>query len=132
MNTSVARSDQACLCGSGRTYARCCQPLHRGEPAPSAEALMRSRYTAYALALDDYVLRSWHPRTRPASIEHEPGTRWLGLRVKSAQQSAADQATVRFEARYRVGGRPAVRMRETSRFVCEGEHWYYLDGDIHS
>lgn len=93
---------------------------------------MRSRYTAYALALDDYVLRSWHPRTRPTSIEQEPGTRWLGLRVKSVQQSAADQATVRFEARYRVGGRSAVRMCETSRFVREGEHWYYLDGDIHS
>ena len=91
---------------------------------------MRSRYSAYVLELDDYLLRSWHPTTRPQAIEHEVGTRWLGLRVKSAEQLAPDQASVSFEARYRVGGQSAVRMRETSRFLREGGHWYYLDGQV--
>lgn len=91
---------------------------------------MRSRYTAYVLELDDYLLRSWHASTRPLSIEHEAGTRWLGLRLKSAQQTGPDQAVVSFVARYRVGGQSAVRMHEISRFLREGGHWYYLDGRV--
>jgi SEC-C motif-containing protein len=119
----------ACPCGSGEAFARCCAPWHRGQPAPTAEALMRSRYSAYVVGDEPYLLATWHPRTRPASVGFEAGTKWLGLTVKSARDNGADAAEVGFVARYRVGGRPAVRLEERSRFVREEGRWYYLDGE---
>ena len=60
----------ACPCGSGRAYAACCGRLHSGaENAASAETLMRSRYSAYVLKLEDYLLATWHPDTRPRQLE---------------------------------------------------------------
>ncbi len=91
---------------------------------------MRSRYSAYVLQIDDYLLQSWHPDTRPESLSHEAGTRWLGLKVVSHTPHDETHAEVRFEARYRVGGGSAVRMRENSRFVKSGGHWLYVDGDL--
>jgi len=90
---------------------------------------MRSRYSAYVLGLRDYLLRSWHAGTRPAALELDPATRWLGLEVKRHIGSDADHAEVEFVARYRVGGGSAVRLHERSRFVREDGHWYYLDGE---
>jgi SEC-C motif-containing protein len=90
---------------------------------------MRSRYSAFVLELADYILATWHPGTRPPSISFEPGTKWLGLTVKSAHDTGADTAEVSFVARYKVGGRPAVRLQERSRFVREDGRWFYLDGD---
>jgi SEC-C motif domain protein len=116
-----------CDCGSERDYAACCGPWHAGAAAPSAEALMRSRYSAFVRQLGDYLLATWHPRTRPPSIEFEAATRWLGLTVKHARQTGADQAQVEFVARYRVGGGSAVRLHERSRFVHEDGRWYYVD-----
>lgn len=95
---------------------------------------MRSRYSAYVLNLSDYLRDSWHPRTRPARLDltDAPGARttWLGLTVHRHTVIDADHAQVEFTARYRVGGTPAQRLRESSRFVCEHGRWYYLDGDI--
>ncbi len=100
--------------------------------APDAAALMRSRYTAYVLALDDYLLATWHPTTRPASMESsDAGLRWLGLDVRAHTVIDADHATVEFVARSKVGGR-AHRLHEVSRFVREGGRWYYVDGDLRS
>jgi SEC-C motif-containing protein len=121
----------ACPCGTGRPYATCCEPLHNGQPAPSAEALMRSRYSAFALDLPEYIQRSWHVSTRPAPVADAAPTRWLGLRIEHTETLADDRATVEFSARYKVGGRAFV-LRETSRFVREGGHWFYVDGDVHS
>jgi len=91
---------------------------------------MRSRYSAYVRELRDYLLASWHPSQRPASLEgNEPGLKWLGLDVKRHQQQDADHATVEFVARSKLGGR-AQRLHETSRFVRERGAWYYLDGEI--
>lgn len=118
-----------CACGSGRIYSVCCAPLHAGAPAADAEALMRSRYTAYVLGLRDYLLRSWHVSTRPASLELDPATRWLGLTVKRHARDG-ETAEVEFVARSRVGGGSAQRLHERSRFVREGGHWYYLDGEF--
>lgn len=120
----------ACPCGSGTSYAGCCKRLHEGVAASDAEQLMRSRYSAYVLQLDDYLLRSWHPDTRPDSLTHETGTRWLGLKIISHTPRDDTHAEVQFEARYRVGGGSAVRMRENSRFVKDGEQWLYVDGDV--
>jgi SEC-C motif-containing protein len=123
----------ACPCGStdarGRalTLSQCCGPVLGGAPAPSAERLMRSRYSAFALGRLDYLLASWHASARPADFTLEPGVRWLGLQVREHLSTGPDTAEVEFVARYRIGGR-AVRQHERSRFVREGGHWYYLDG----
>ena len=121
----------SCPCGAPRAYEACCGPFHAGLPAPTAEALMRSRYTAYVRADIDYLQATWHPDTRPepSSLLPEPGTRWLGLEVKHAMEDG-DTATVTFVARFKVGGRPAVRLHERSRFVREGGRWRYVDGSF--
>ncbi len=92
---------------------------------------MRSRYVAYALGLEPYLLTTWHASTRPANLaletEHRPC--WIGLAIQRHELQGKDQATVEFVARYRIGGR-ASWMRETSRFVFEDGLWYYVDGDV--
>lgn len=124
---------QTCPCNPATTYAACCQPLHEGRaPAASAEALMRSRYSAYVLGLRDYLLASWHPATRPAELDlgDTPGLRWLGLDVKRHADAGDGTAVVEFVARYRIGGAPAVRMHEVSRFERVDGCWLYVDGEV--
>ena len=131
-------------CPCGRTdakdhampYARCCGALHQRFAAtgrwdaPDAEALMRSRYSAYTLDLLAYLHATWHPDTRPATLEpNEPGLKWLGLQIKARTQQDADHASVEFVARSKLGGR-AYRLHETSRFVRLDGQWHYLDGDL--
>jgi SEC-C motif domain protein len=119
-----------CPCGAPRAYADCCARWHAGAPAPDAESLMRSRYSAFVLGLEAYLLATWHASTRPASVGFEPKTRWLGLRVEAARSTGPDTAEVTFVARYKVGGGSAVRLRECSRFVRERDgRWYYVAGD---
>jgi SEC-C motif-containing protein len=97
--------------------------------APDAESLMRSRYSAFVLGLQGYLLATWHPSRRPAALEADPpGLKWLGLEVRRHTLQDADHATVSFVARTRLHGR-AQRLEETSRFVREDGRWYYLDGD---
>jgi SEC-C motif domain protein len=117
-----------CPCGSGAPYAACCGRWHAGEPAPTAEALMRSRYSAYVLGLAPYVIDTWHASTRPAEMALEPAVKWLGLDVRR-HAADGDHATVEFVARSKLGGR-AHRLHETSRFVREGGRWFYVDGDL--
>lgn len=92
---------------------------------------MRSRYTAYVLGREAYLLATWHPSTRPAGLQldAEPRPRWIGLTVKRHEALDADHARVEFVARYKVNGR-AFRLQENSRFVREGGRWFYVDGDI--
>ena len=91
---------------------------------------MRSRYSAYVLGLENYLLATWHASTRPAALDlgAGPAAKWLGLDVKERTE-AGDTATVEFVARCRVGGR-AQRLHEISRFVRENGRWYYVDGVI--
>ncbi|WP_298017778.1 YchJ family metal-binding protein [uncultured Castellaniella sp.] len=121
----------ACPCGLPAAYHACCGRWHRGPlhlRAPDAQALMRSRYSAYVLDEIDYLLQTWHPGTRPAALApNEPGTKWLGLEVRRHDRQDADHETVEFVARVRVGGR-ASRLHETSRFVREEGRWLYVDG----
>ena len=120
-----------CPCGSAATYAACCQPWHLGQAAPTAEALMRSRYTAYVLKLEDYLLQTWHPDTRPAALDlaEDTSTKWLGLEVRRFEATGNDTAIVEFVARYKVNGK-AERLHEISRFEKIDREWYYLIGDI--
>jgi len=87
---------------------------------------MRSRYAAFALGQADYLLRTWHPSTRPPKMELTPGEEWVQLRVLSASEDG-DRATVAFIAKSRRGGRIET-LRETSRFVREDGRWSYVDG----
>lgn len=115
-----------------KTYASCCKRyLDGSEAAPTAEALMRSRYTAYTLDREDYLLATWIQGTRPPSLALEAGPfrKWLGLDVKRHEQTGPDEAIVEFVARYKLGGR-AFRLHEISRFVREGGRWFYVAGDM--
>lgn len=135
MSTRKASAAEACPCESGKPYRDCCGPYHQGAPAPTPEALMRSRYSAYALRLSLYLLASWHPSTRPPPDEVDLGearTAWLGLKILRTAQSGDDEGIVEFVARYRIGGASAVRLHETSRFVRDNGVWYYIDGVIKS
>jgi SEC-C motif-containing protein len=121
-----------CPCGSGKPLAGCCASCLDGQvAAPTAEALMRSRYTAYVLGNEAYLLATWHPSTRPAGLQldDEPQPRWIGLKI--LRHAAIDEAhaTVEFVARYKVNGR-AFRLQEASRFVREDGRWFYVDGNI--
>ena len=120
-----------CPCGSGKPYAGCCgRHIDDGGLPDTAEALMRSRYTAYALGSEAYVLSTWHASTRPASLglAEQPVPKWIGLKVLRHEQQDESHAVVEFIARYKVNGR-AYKMQETSRFVREDGRWYYVDGD---
>ncbi|MBD7923864.1 YchJ family metal-binding protein [Xanthomonas bonasiae] len=127
MSPSAPRLADPCPCGRPRDYAQCCGLYHAGAAAPDAETLMRSRYSAYVRRDADYLRASWHPSTRPAELELDAHTAWLGLTVQRVVASGADRAEVAFLARYRIGGGSAVRMTEHSRFVREDGRWYYLD-----
>ncbi|MDO9224699.1 MAG: YchJ family metal-binding protein [Pseudomonadota bacterium] len=123
--------DTPCPCGSGRPLAACCGPYLAGAALPpDAEALMRSRYSAYVLGDEAYLLTTWHPDTRPPSLDLDqgPATKWLGLAVKRHEDDGDGRATVEFVARYKIGGR-AHRLHETSRFLREGGRWLYLGGN---
>lgn len=91
---------------------------------------MRSRYSAYVLALEDYLLATWHPTTRPASLDFSDNskTRWLGLEIKRHTVMDANQAQVEFVARYKIGGLAAVRLHEISDFIFEEGRWFYVSG----
>ena len=138
--------DEACPCGRTGTfgasaYLQCCgrylEPDSRQYlQAPDAEHLMRSRYTAHTRArtdgASDYLLATWAPSHRPASLELDPDVTWLGLQVL-AYQPDGDRAQVEFVARFREGGLgagqgPVRQLHERSRFVRLDGRWLYLDG----
>jgi SEC-C motif-containing protein len=127
----MKQADPGCPCGSGRAYQACCGRYHAGEAAPDAECLMRSRYSAYVLRLEAYLLATWHPSTRPAALALDavPHPQWLGLAVKAHRPIDACHATVEFVARYKLNGR-AFKLHETSRFERMDGRWLYLDGEI--
>jgi len=123
------------LADGGRlpAYAACCGRYIgqvESAPAPDAEQLMRSRYSAFVREQGAYLLATWHPSTRPARIDFEPGVRWLGLQVRAHLSPAPDQAVVEFVARQRDRSGRAHRLHERSRFVHEQGRWYYVDGDL--
>ncbi|MFC4763702.1 YchJ family protein [Dyella koreensis] len=121
-----------CPCGNTDGYARCCGLLHEGATAATAEQLMRSRYSAYVLKREDYLLATWHASTRPTTLKlgsQQPAPTWLGLTVQH-HESEGDHAVVEFVARLRYGGGKAQRMHEISRFVREAGRWYYVDGSF--
>ncbi len=92
---------------------------------------MRSRYSAYATGNTTYLLSTWHPDTRPDSLDIPPELKWQSLKIKSGTkgQPGDTDGTVEFVAISKRGGR-AHRLHENSRFVCEQGQWFYVDGDL--
>jgi SEC-C motif domain protein len=120
---------EMCPCDSEAQYVHCCRRYHLGEAAPSAVALMRSRYSAYAKDFTAYVRNTWHASTRPAVVSPNPvGQTWTRLTIKKHAE-VGDRATVEFVAVSKFNGR-ASRLHEISRFVRENGRWYYVDGDM--
>lgn len=139
--TAAGVTPQPCPCGRSDkaqrplAYAGCCGRYlddFDSTPAPDAESLMRSRYSAFVLGRAGYLRDTWHASHRPADVGPDEGACWLGLEVRRHTAAGADQAEVEFVARYRpaAGSGPAVRLHERSRFVREDGRWYYLDGDL--
>jgi len=129
----VSAPDPVCPCGSGRPPAACCGAVLSGNArVQTAEQLMRSRYTAYVLGDEAYLLRTWHASTRPATLALTAApVKWLGLRIVRTVAGGPDDrdGVVEFEARYKPPGR-AERLHEVSRFVKEDGQWYYVDGVV--
>jgi SEC-C motif-containing protein len=130
MNKSNKNSESGCICGSGLAFTGCCLPLVDGhKSATSAEQLMRSRYTAYALGRADYILDSWHRRTQPAQIDLDDSIKWCGLRVISVSREKNNTAYVEFVAEFKGAGHNSGQMHERSRFLFEQSRWFYMDGE---
>ena len=122
----------SCPCESGLDYDLCCgRFIDEGALPETAEQLMRSRYTAFTLDRISYLEKTWHPSTRPASIETDNKVRWLGLKIRQTEQGGADdeEGVVEFVARYKIDGR-GYRLHEISRFAKENGQWLYVDGEM--
>ncbi len=122
-----AMTTRSCPCGLTGPYEKCCGRYHAGAAAPSAEALMRSRYSAFVRQDAGYLLRTWHPRTRPARLDLDPAMRWTGLEILGTTDGSAfhTTGTVTFRASYRGGS-----LHERSRFERVDGAWVYVDGDF--
>ncbi|MFF9032323.1 YchJ family protein [Streptomyces iakyrus] len=119
---------RSCPCGLPQAYEACCGRYHSGAAAaPTAEALMRSRYCAFVQGDAGYLLRTWHPGTRPGTLELDPGMRWTGLEILGTSGGSAfhSAGTVEFRASYRGGS-----LHERSSFERVDGAWVYVDGEF--
>lgn len=126
----MSAAARRCPCGTGLTPAECCGRLHAGEAtAATAEQLMRSRYSAFAVGDPAYLLATWHPDTRPATLDLDPDVRWTGLEVLAVAGGGllAAEGTVEFRASW-VRDRERGVQHERSRFDRVTGRWLYRDG----
>ncbi|WP_240642314.1 YchJ family protein [Microbacterium sulfonylureivorans] len=123
--------DRPCPCGSGDPFDGCCRPLLRGAPAPSAERLMRSRYTAFVVGDAAYLVGTWHPRTRPDELDLDPAQRWTRLEIVATEAGGPGdlRGVVEFRAHWSHGRERGV-LHERSRFARGSGRWWYVDGDV--
>ncbi|MGB4497385.1 MAG: YchJ family protein [Methylococcaceae bacterium] len=120
-----------CPCGSHLNYADCCEPFHNGSQfAPTAETLMRSRYSAYVFKKSDYLLATWHKTTRPKKLDFSTeNISWQKLDILHTKKGGAkdEKGRVEFEAFY-VENTQTQKMHEISRFKKIAGRWFYVDG----
>ena len=121
-----------CHCQSTKPYSKCCEPYHLGEAAPTAEALMRSRYSAYVLDKGNYLYKSWSQSTRPSkkSLKQGEPMQWQSLEIIKTEAGTAldSEGVVEFKASYLAGDKTET-LHEVSRFIRENNRWVYLDGN---
>lgn len=131
--TTIISDNEACPCCSGLSYSNCCEPYHSGaRHAPTAEILMRSRFTAYALDNADYLLGSWDATTRPAALDlSRDHAEWHKLLIINSKKGGAqdNKGSVEFKAFYTQDAGEFF-LHENSRFVKTRGQWFYLDGQI--
>ncbi|GAA1640035.1 YchJ family protein [Georgenia ruanii] len=125
--------DARCPCLSAERYGACCGRYHAGlaggPHAPTAEALMRSRYSAFAVGDAAYLLGTWHPTTRPPVLELDDDLTWRRLDILRAAGGPFDtDGVVEFVAHHRSSAGRGT-LHEVSRFVREDGRWWYVDGD---
>ena len=123
-----------CPCGSGVKYKKCCQKYHKGALPANAQLLMRSRYSAYAFGLADYIIKTTHPdnsdftpetkQWKEEILQFSQGTEFLGLKVTHFTDGKKE-AFVTFEASLSSG-----LLKEKSRFLKENDRWLYVDGEF--
>jgi SEC-C motif-containing protein len=101
--------------------------MHLGDPASTPEALMRSRFAAFVQKRPEYLRATWHPDTRPVTLDLDDSPDWTSLQVISSEEHER-RGQVHFRAIYRVSGEWGY-LEEVSDFVKEGGHWYYLSGE---
>lgn len=127
--TSPLAADNRCPCLSGETYGACCGRYHSGAAlAPTAEALMRSRFSAFAVGDAAYLLATWHPSTRPAELDLDPGLTWYRLDILDRRRGGPldTEGTVEFRA-FSKGPGGRSEQHEVSRFVRDNRLWFYVD-----
>lgn len=142
----MSQSEPFCLCSTGLLASQCCQRFHSGEFAPTAEALMRSRYVAYAEQRLGYLRDTWHPDTRPAQLDHDANTHWRRLQILQSSPDGdlgsslglgdsldSDKDRVHFRATFYLdtqAGKQWGVLEEVSLFVREAGCWLYHSGDV--
>ncbi len=124
---------RSCGCGSGKPYQECCYPFHQAQAYPiTAEQLMRSRFVAFQLELEDYLLSTWSIETRPQNIEFEPGLKWIRLNINGRKKGRKkdSEGWVTFIAHYEsINGVGVLHEKSYFRKNNQG-HWQYIDGEI--
>lgn len=130
------KEENLCPCGSGKTYATCCEPYHKQHNAPTCEALMRSRYSAFVFGLVDYLFETTHPNHRAKNLKSDiastcKGLAWTGLEVREVWQGGEKDKVgkVLFQASFVQEGKNGVH-EEHSRFKRFGKAWMYVDGEV--
>ncbi|MFG3497430.1 YchJ family protein [Streptomyces sp. NPDC047928] len=126
----AVHADTPCPCGLPAAYGDCCGRFHSGRTtAPTAELLMRSRYSAFVVRDEPYLLRTWAPSTRPRTVDFDPDMRWTGLEIEDTTDGTLfhTSGTVTFVARYTHRGEPGA-LHERSRFEKSYGVWVYVDG----
>ena len=131
-STTVSiEQNQPCPCGTGADYKTCCGPIHEADAGlgATAEQLMRARYSAYVLHDADFLLRSWHPNTRPQELSFSSGHTWHGLTIMETTGGGGleSDGTVEFRARFKRDD-DHFELHERSTFTRIGGKWVYVDG----
>lgn len=124
---------KTCFCGSNLDYTQCCEPFHHGtQNAPTAQILMRSRYSAYVSKNADYLLSTWYKSTRPKALDFsQENVTWQKLEILHTKKGGEkdDKGRVEFKAFYEQNGQTLL-MHEISRFKKFGGKWFYVDGIV--
>ncbi len=126
-----------CPCGTTEELANCCEPYVKGEKnAPTAEALMRSRYTSYTMEAVDYIVDTHHADSREdvdrdAALHWAQAATWQGLQIIETEKGGEDddEGVVEFIARFGLQGKSQVH-HERSNFKKVDGKWYYVDGEM--
>jgi SEC-C motif-containing protein len=120
----------SCPCNPKKLFADCCEPFLQHKKIPrSPVELMQSRYAAYVVKQEEYLLETWHQTTRPQAVNMDQSPKWLNLQIINTSHQG-NQGMVEFKATY-MADKTIHILHETSYFVKENDCWFYVNGDLH-